>query len=296
MPRPPPKEKKNSFIPKTKLQQSNLKSDGRITGWFKLAPGRPPSDPVLPITLPDSETKQQPAVAPSVKKRNDRSGGYVRWADPENQALLKIALQEDSNSADDLDPLIISRSSLYSIKKRHSEGIELKGQKSLTTAEEREQIAVIIRARDRNNNGMSRTHEIVRMIMDITMAISTDVALNHYKYLMKKRLLPKVTNNTVKVQKTTTKRSQVTIAGQLRWHGLIEDVWKEQLSLNSHIVNFADLHPHFMLNLDETCIMANEGSVRIVGDMDIKKHEKIMDDTRLSITIVRVGSALFGER
>jgi hypothetical protein len=123
MPRPPPKEKKNSFIPKTKLQQSNLKSDGRITGWFKLAPGRPPSDPVLPITLPDSETKQQPAVAPSVKKRNDRSGGYVRWADPENQALLKIALQEDSNSADDLDPLIISRSSLYSIKKRHSEGI-----------------------------------------------------------------------------------------------------------------------------------------------------------------------------
>jgi len=38
MSRPPPKEKKKSFIPKTKLQQSNLKSDGKITGWFKLAP------------------------------------------------------------------------------------------------------------------------------------------------------------------------------------------------------------------------------------------------------------------
>lgn len=273
MSRPPPKEKKKSFIPKTKLQQSNLKSDGKITGWFKLAPGRPPSDPVLPITLPDSETKQQPAVAPSVKKRNDRSRGYVQWRDPENQARLKKVLKEDSTSDDNAEPLIISRSSLYNAKKRLSSGIEFKERKSLTTAEEREQIAVIIRARDRNNNGMSRT-EIVRMIMDITMANSMDVALNHYKYLMKKKMLPKVTNNTVKVQKTTTKRSQVTIAGQLRWHALIEDVWKEQLSLNSHIKNFADLHPHFMLNLDETCIMANEGSVRIVGDIDIKKHEQ----------------------
>lgn len=48
---------------------------------------------------------------------------------------------------------------------------------------------------------------------------------------------------------------------------------------------------HFVFNLDETCILAREGALKVIGAADRKKHEKNMDDNRASITIVRVGTA-----
>jgi hypothetical protein len=54
------------------------------------------------------------------------------------------------------------------------------------------------------------------------------------------------------------------------WHGLIEDIWREQRLLNLPHCHFTFLHPHFMLNLDETCVMVSCGTLRIVGDATIK--------------------------
>jgi hypothetical protein len=93
------------------------------------------------------------------------------------------------------------------------------------------------------------------------------------------------------VQKITTKRCQITIAQQLRWHGLIESVWQDQARLNLPSEDFDTKKAYFMLNLDETCVMANDGAVHIIGDAKKKRHDKIMDDNRGSITIVRIGSA-----
>jgi len=48
---------------------------------------------------------------------------------------------------------------------------------------------------------------------------------------------------------------------------------------------------HFILNLDESCMMASDGNVRIIGNVKKKKHEKNNSDSRDSITTVRIGSA-----
>ena len=47
----------------------------------------------------------------------------------------------------------------------------------------------------------------------------------------------------------------------------------------------------FTLNLDESCVMASEGIVRVIGNKEKKKQEKNIQDNRDSITTVRVGSA-----
>ncbi len=44
-------------------------------------------------------------------------------------------------------------------------------------------------------------------------------------------------------------------------------------------------------NLDETCFRAEDGVLKIIGSNERKKHEKNTSDSRLSITVVRIGSA-----
>ena len=43
--------------------------------------------------------------------------------------------------------------------------------------------------------------------------------------------------------------------------------------------------------MDEICFLCNEGELRIIGDNDKPCHEKNCSDSRLSITVFRVGSA-----
>ncbi len=46
-----------------------------------------------------------------------------------------------------------------------------------------------------------------------------------------------------------------------------------------------------MFNLDETCVLASDGNLRVIADKTRKKQEKNNEDNRGSITIVRVGNA-----
>ena len=48
---------------------------------------------------------------------------------------------------------------------------------------------------------------------------------------------------------------------------------------------------HFQLNLDESCIVSNYGSLMIIGGSDRKKHKKRLDDSLLSLTLIRIGNA-----
>lgn len=101
----------------------------------------------------------------------------------------------------------------------------------------------------------------------------------------------------MKVQKTTTKRSTIRTESQLRWHMLIEQVWDD---IKAHNVlpptslkrKFKKgIWEYFWLNLDETCIISDEGNYRVLSSKERKVTSKIMQDTRTSITILRVGSA-----
>ena len=46
----------------------------------------------------------------------------------------------------------------------------------------------------------------------------------------------------------------------------------------------------FTLNLDESCVMASEGIVRVLGNKEKKKQERTIQDNRESITTVQAGS------
>lgn len=48
---------------------------------------------------------------------------------------------------------------------------------------------------------------------------------------------------------------------------------------------------HFILGGDETCLLASDGTVRIIGDAEKRKHEKNGGNGRASITMYRTGSA-----
>ena len=78
---------------------------------------------------------------------------------------------------------------------------------------------------------------------------------------------------------------------QLWWHHVIDSMFEEQKSLNLPAENFNDLRAHFIVNVDETCVITSEGTVKDIGDADRKKHTKNNWDNKDSITIVRVGNA-----
>ena len=153
----------------------------------------------------------------------------------------------------------------------------------MSTAEQVEVMSSIICCRDQNGNGMSRK-EVVYMIMDVCNSPIFKAAENHYDYLIRSGKLPllKRGGRVVKAQKTTTKRCCINVAQQLRWHGLIESVWEEQRCMKKS---------NFLLSLNEKCVMASDGNLKVVGDASRKKQEKNSDDNRDSITIVRIGNA-----
>jgi hypothetical protein len=49
-------------------------------------------------------------------------------------------------------------------------------------------------------------------------------------------------------------------------------------------------------NLDEASNIANAGSMKVVGDRTLRKHERNLDDSRVSITSVDLGTAAGTER
>ena len=54
---------------------------------------------------------------------------------------------------------------------------------------------------------------------------------------------------------------------------------------------FEKLFPHFIQNLDETCLMCSDGVLKVIGDGDQKHHDKNVQAGRCSIAMLRSGSA-----
>ena len=96
----------------------------------------------------------------------------------------------------------------------------------------------------------------------------------------------------MKAQATTTKRGQITVKQQLRWHTTIQEAIDYQRKVNKPEAEYLEVEDFFFGNLDETCLMANsDGSVRVVASASKKKTEKNTDDSRASIASLRIGLA-----
>ena len=99
-------------------------------------------------------------------------------------------------------------------------------------------------------------------------------SLDHYKYLVKhgKITVFKCGGQVVKAQPITTKRSHITVTQHLLWHTLVDGLWDIMRETNLPPNSFVNHMEHFQINLDKIYIMANDGSLMIIGGRDRKKY------------------------
>ena len=99
-----------------------------------------------------------------------------------------------------------------------------------------------------------------------------------------------------KFQETTSDRIAISLPQQFRWHMAVDNAYKTLRETNLGLCKksgktFGEIMSHFIIGLDEMCIMSDaHGTLRVFGAADKKKHEKLLRDTRNSITIVRTGT------
>lgn len=167
------------------------------------------------------------------------------------------------------------------------------GQPSLVDASTQAFVVDVIRRRDRANDGMSR-REIVGMIQDLKPKLSKQQVSDVFLKTIRPNNCSLLTN-IVKAQATTTKRNQITVAQQYRWHHTVDKAFRMLRSLNTGTLRdgrtFAEVMEHFVAGGDETCFLASSGDVKIIGDKRKKKHELASANSRVSTTIYRVGFA-----
>jgi uncharacterized protein YggL (DUF469 family) len=131
------------------------------------------------------------------------------------------------------------------------------------------------------------------MVMELSHCVSRQQAKNHCDYLVRNGKLSglKRGGRVVVAQKTTTKRSQITVEQQLRWHASVDFALAEQTRLNLPAEQFDKMKDHFFCNIDESSLLASDGTVKVIGSASKSKIEKIMEDCRASITVLRTGAA-----
>ena len=54
---------------------------------------------------------------------------------------------------------------------------------------------------------------------------------------------------------------------------------------------FGEVMPHFWIGGGETCLLASNGEVKVIGDAEKLKHEKQTANSRTSITMYRSSTA-----
>jgi hypothetical protein len=64
---------------------------------------------------------------------------------------------------------------------------------------------------------------------------------------------------------------------------LIESTWEEQALVNQPVEEFNGVRAHFMLNLDETCMLASNSNLRIIADDSRKNKEKMTTEAPLPL-------------
>ena len=166
------------------------------------------------------------------------------------------------------------------------------GPKPLLAKGKQQVVVDTMRRYDRANNGQSAARA-ASLVQELNPNLTRKQAVNAFAHLRKRN--KDVLTGDVKAQQSTSKRSEVTVAGQYIWHEEVESARKELRALNTGLgadgKTFADIEDNFFTFLDETSLQANAGDLRIVGDKEKKKHEKTTADSRDSITMVRTGSA-----
>ena len=114
-------------------------------------------------------------------------------------------------------------------------------------------------------------------------SVTTKKAENHYEYLVRSKTLNQLKNDgrVVTAQATTTNRTAITTEKLLRTYTIQEQAWSIQAELNGwdeskmtpdELNNHKRVKDALTCNLDESCVMACESQLKVLGSSGKKKH------------------------
>jgi hypothetical protein len=172
-----------------------------------------------------------------------------------------------------------------------------RGKTKLLTNNEVKFTGEILARQDRANDGLSRK-EAKDVIIDLNNNLSRSQAAKQ----LSRRVLPEnskagVTKAmTQKVQSTMSNRTNISLGQQFCWHCIVDEEYNLLCASNTGLCKrsgktFGEVMGHFIVGLNEMCLMSDgHGVLRVFGSADKKKHEKLLQDSRVFITVVRTGT------
>jgi hypothetical protein len=170
------------------------------------------------------------------------------------------------------------------------------GRPPLLTARNQGFIRNVVSRKDRANEGADY-QEAVDLVQELDPKLTQEQARNHLSRTLLKRDTSIVKANAVVAQQTTTKRSNVTVPKQYRWHQTYEHSLDELCRKNTGVCRisgktFGELIHCFITVGDETNLMASDDNrgVKVIGAAHRKKHKKKSADCRSSISLYRTGA------
>jgi hypothetical protein len=150
-------------------------------------------------------------------------------------------------------------------------------------------VSDVVHHADRGNEGKSR-REAIDLITEVKPDLSFKQASNYFDRTFKNLHKDEIKSKPVRAQKMTSKRCMMTVEQQFRWfktHGEGLDYLQRMNTGTCQKTGktFREVIQHFVIGGDETCFMASDGEVRVIGEKGVKKHEKKLVDLRVSITM-----------
>ena len=150
---------------------------------------------------------------------------------------------------------------------------------------------------DQANDGLSRK-EAIDNIQELNQSISREATSKQLsRCVLPTNAKAGITKSQCqKVQATTSERTNINVAQKFRWHSLVDHIYNLVREKNTGVCSktgksFGELIQQYIVGLDEMCLQGDaHGSCTIIGSVDKKKHEKLLQDGRVSITLICTGS------
>jgi hypothetical protein len=170
------------------------------------------------------------------------------------------------------------------------------GRTPLLTARNQGFIRNVLACKDRENEG-AKYQEAVDLVQELDPKLTQEHARHHLSRTLLKGDTRIVKSKAVVAQQTTTKRRNITVPRQYRWHQNYEHSLDELRRNNTGVCrisgkNFGELIHCFITLGDDTNLMASDDNrgVKVIGMANRKKHEKNSADCRSSISLYRTGA------
>ena len=151
----------------------------------------------------------------------------------------------------------------------------------------------VIRRYDRGNDGKNK-RECIDILHDLKPGLSRKAVQQTFDRTVRPQHKKELTG-IVKANCTTVKRTAITVPQQHRWHMTVEQALRWVRERNTGLTpdgkTFGEVIDHFFAGGDETCFLASNGDISIIGDKSKPKHDLPTGSSRTSSTIYRTGTA-----